>query len=225
MEYIDLKSWPRRELYRFYGRMDYPHFNICADADITRLHAFLRDNSISIFKTILFGVSKAANGIPEFRLRIRGNRVVAHEVVHPSYTVLGRNNLFGFCETRYTDTIASFFTRAEKDMQRARSNPVLTDTPGRDDYLFISSLPWVSFTSVSHPIHMHPADSVPRISWGKYKHGRHSILMPLSVQIHHGLADGFHVGKFFECFQEWIDRPEEIFDREDAPGVQATNNR
>jgi len=212
MKYIDIETWPRRELFRFYGRMDYPHFNVCADADITRLHPYLKRHGISTFKTVLFGVSKAANAIAEFRLRIRGGRVVSHEVVHPSYTVLGGDHLFGFCETRYTGTIASFFARADRDMDRAKANPVLNDIPGRDDYLFISSLPWVSFTSISHPIHMHPADSVPRISWGKYKYDRNKILMPLSVQIHHGLADGIHAGAFFEAFQEWVDRPEEIFD-------------
>ena len=68
-----------------------------------------------------------------------------------------------------------------------------------------SSLPWVRFTSVSHPIHMHPADSVPRITWGKCASENGAVRMPMSVQVHHGLADGVHVGQFYTFFQEWAD--------------------
>ena len=29
--------------------------------------------------------------------------------------------------------------------------------------------------------------------------------MPVSVHVHHGLADGLHVGQFFEKLQEFMD--------------------
>lgn len=32
------------------------------------------------------------------------------------------------------------------------------------------------------------------------ENGKRSILM--SVHVHHGLTDGFHVGQFVDCFQE-----------------------
>ncbi len=208
MEYVDIATWPRQEAYRFYGRMDYPHFNVCADMDITLLHSYLENKGLSIFKAVLFGVCKAANSIFEFRLRIRGEKIVAHDVIHPSYTVLTEDNLFSFCETDYTDEIQEFFRLTDDAIAKAKRDPFLEDEPGRDDYLFISTLPWVRFTSISHPIHMHPTDSIPRITWGKFAQEKDQISMPLSVQVHHGLADGYHVGKFFNLFQEWVDQPD-----------------
>jgi chloramphenicol O-acetyltransferase type A len=56
---------------------------------------------------------------------------------------------------------------------------------------------WVSFTSFKHPIHSQPADSVPRFAWGKLFEDGEYFKMP-SVQAHHALMDGVHMGRFFE---------------------------
>lgn len=206
MEIINIDQWPRRDLFRFYRGLDYPHFNVCADVDISRLHRQCRQGDVSRFNAVLYGVSRAANAIEEFRLRIRDHDVVMHDVVHPSYTVLTGDNTFCFCETKYCKEIGEFSERTNNATASARENPSLKDDPERDDYLFISSLPWLRFTSVSHPIHMRPVDSIPRITWGKFTESHKRVVMPLSVQLHHGLADGYHVGQFFDLFQQWVDR-------------------
>ncbi|NNG01385.1 MAG: chloramphenicol acetyltransferase [Desulfobacteraceae bacterium] len=206
MKTIDLNSWPRLETYSFYKALDYPHFSVCADVDVTKLHEKCKKSDNSIFKAVLYGVSLTANTIEEFRYRIRGREIVVHDVVHPSFTVLTSDKLFTFCESKFTHDMDAFFRQTEIAISKVKKNPSLRDEPGRDDYLFISSIPWIRFTSVTHPIHMHPADSVPRLAWGKISEDNNRILMPLSVQVHHGLADGYHVGQFYEKFQEWADR-------------------
>ncbi len=205
MQTIDVETWPRRDLFRFYSGLDYPHFNVCADMDITRLHRHCRKSGISRFNGVLFGVSHTANLIEEFRQRIRQDQVVQHEEVQPSFTVLTEENTFCFCETKYCQDINLFSERTNEAIANAKENPSIKDEPGRDDYLFISSLPWVRFTSVSHPIHMSPVDSIPRITWGRFIEEHKRVIMPLSVQVHHGIADGYHVGRFFELFQQWVE--------------------
>jgi chloramphenicol O-acetyltransferase type A len=36
--------------------------------------------------------------------------------------------------------------------------------------------------------------------------------MPLSVQAHHALMDGIHMGRYFTLVQEYLDCPEKLFD-------------
>ena len=57
----------------------------------------------------------------------------------------------------------------------------------------MTAIPWVSFTSFSHPIHLAAADSVPRFALGKIIEEGESLKMPLDVQGHHALMDGLHV--------------------------------
>ena len=74
--------------------------------------------------------------------------------------------------------------------------------------LFMTSIPWVSFTSFMHPLKLNPPDSVPRFAWGKYRQEGKKILMPLSVQGHHAVMDGLHAVKFYEEFQRLADHPD-----------------
>jgi len=57
---------------------------------------------------------------------------------------------------------------------------------------------------VMHPMHLHPADSVPRIAWGKFFEDGEFLKMPLGVQVHHALVDGVHMGRFYEKVQDYL---------------------
>ncbi len=207
MKTIDIEQWDRKDHFHFFNGMDYPHYNVCADVDMTKTSAYIEDHDLSLFTTILYAISHVANGIEAFRLRIRGDHVVLHDAVHPSFTVLTGERLFGFAEVKYTGEASRFFQETDTAIRNARQAASLEDEEDRDDYLFVSSLPWVKFTSISHPIHMHPVDSVPRISWGKAVKEGPGTVVPVSVQVHHALADGVHIGAFFETLHEEFARP------------------
>ena len=38
----------------------------------------------------------------------------------------------------------------------------------------------------------------PMVSWGKAEAAGDQMLMPLSFEIHHGAADGFHIARFYD---------------------------
>jgi chloramphenicol O-acetyltransferase type A len=66
---------------------------------------------------------------------------------------------------------------------------------------FVTNVPWFSFTAFTHPFDQRYA-SIPILTIGKYfeRHGK--LLMPLAIQVHHGLVDGIHVGAFYEQVQQ-----------------------
>ncbi len=82
------------------------------------------------------------------------------------------------------------------------------DAVGRDDYLYMTAIPWVSFTSFMHPMHLQPADSVPRFAWGKFFEEGNLLKMPLNVQAHHALMDGVHMGRFYTEVQDYLHHPD-----------------
>jgi chloramphenicol O-acetyltransferase type A len=210
---VDLTKWPRKAVFEFYRDFDYPQINVCVDIDVTATVRYLEVQNLSKFKTILWTISHVANSIDEFKYRIRKGNVILHDRVHPSFTVLTPDNLFAFCYAEYTQNIRIFFERVEKGIQECRVNPSLEDEPGQDDLLFVSCLPWIHFRSISHPIKLDAEDSIPRISWGSFKEDKEKIRMPLAVQVHHGLADGYHLGKFFNRMQELANEPAKLFEK------------
>jgi chloramphenicol O-acetyltransferase type A len=208
---INLKNWSRRRQFEFFKNYDYPHFSISTDIDISEAYRYTKNQGVSLFKVILFVSMKTANGIPEFRYRIRENSIVAHSIVHPSFTVSVEDNQFSFCNADYDQNIHQFFQNAEKAIRNIKENPFIQSDSNQDNRIYVTCIPWISFTGVMHPIHMHPVDSVPRLVWGKYIIEEESVKLPYSVQCHHALADGYHAGLFFNKFREIISQPEALF--------------
>jgi chloramphenicol O-acetyltransferase type A len=207
MRYIDKKTWPRRQHFEFFTAFDHPQAGLTANVDVTAFHPFVKQRGHPITVAIVYVLSRAANAIPEFRYRIRGTDVVEHEIVHPAFTILGDDDLFGFCTLDYAEDFSQFVANAAERIASARENPTLEEERGEDDVLYMTAVPWVSFTGILHPLHLDPGDSVPRIAWGRFFEEGNSLKMPLGVQAHHALMDGIHMGRFFASVQEDLDHP------------------
>jgi chloramphenicol O-acetyltransferase type A len=212
MKKIPLEGWHRKEHYLFFRDFDYPYFSLCADMDLGTFLPIIKKEKISFTAVMMYLVGRVANGIPEFRQRVRDAGPVEYPVVHPSATILSTNDLFTFCTVRYVPDFKEFIRRAEEEIGLVKTQPGLEEKIQDDSMLFMSSIPWVSFTSFHHPLKLNPADSVPRFAWGKYRQEGDAIKLPLSVQGHHALMDGLHVGLFYRDFQQLLNQPEMIDD-------------
>lgn len=212
MRKINMQAWPRRQHFEFFNTFDNPHFGMCANIDLTAFYPFIKQLDYSINLGIVYVIARAANAIPEFRYRIREGAVVEHEIIHPATTILSKEGLFNFCTFEYTENFSTFISRAEVMVKKTLDDPALKDQPGRDDLMYTTAIPWVSFTNFKHPMHFHPADSVPRLAWGKFFETGDRMLMPLDVQTHHALMDGFHMGSFFEKVQGCMHDPGSLMD-------------
>jgi chloramphenicol O-acetyltransferase type A len=208
MRYLDMQTWPRREHFKLFGSFDHPHFGMVANLDITGLHAAVKRRGSSITFAIVYVISRAANAVPEFRYRLREGRVVEHEVVHPSFTLLVDDDLFTFCNLEYAEDFSAFVAMAAERVAYAKAHPGLEDKAGQDNLLFMSAIPWVSFTMFMHPMNLNQADSIPRFAWGKFFQEGEALKMPLGVQVHHALMDGLHVGRYYNEVENLLGHPE-----------------
>ncbi|MGD2158687.1 MAG: chloramphenicol acetyltransferase [Anaerolineales bacterium] len=212
MREIDVKTWARREHFGIYNSFEQPHFAMCANVDISPFYAFVKERRYSLNVAMVYMIARAANAIPEFRYRIRIESVVEHAVVHPSSTIMTDKDLFSFCTFDYVEEFSVFADRAAETIAYVKENPTLKDEPGRDDLLFMTPIPWVSFTGFMHPLPSFPADSVPRFVWGKFFKEGDSLKMPLGVQAHHALMDGLHMGRFYAEVQDYLRDPISVLD-------------
>ena len=210
MHHINLETYPRREHFELFRTFDHPHFNMCANVDLTAFYPVIKQRGIPFTVGILYVISRAANAIPEFRHRIHGEEVVEHEIVHPSVTILAANDLFSFCDIDYVEEFSEFAVEATKMIAHVKEHPTLRSDPEKDNRLYMTVLPWVSFTSFTHPMQLHPADSIPRFAWGKFFKEGDKLKMPLSVQGHHAIMDGLHMGRYYERVQEYFHQPEAV---------------
>jgi len=209
MRTIDMQTWSRREHYEHFSTYGYPHWGLCANVDISEFYAAVKEGGYSITIALIYLIARTSNDIPEFRYRIRDDQVIEHEVVNPGFTFLVDNDAFSFCLVDYVEEFATFAKKAAEKIAYIKENPWVHQVP-EDDVLYMTAIPWVSFTSFLHPMRLQPEDSIPRFAWGKFIDEGGLLKMPLGVQGHHALLDGVHAGRFYTGIQEYLSNPEGI---------------
>lgn len=204
---INQETWSRREHYATFGAFQFPHFNVCAEVDVSQFRPAVKEAGFSFNTAFIYLITRTANDVPEFRLRIRGETIIEHEVVHPASTVLVDEDRFSFMWLEYQDDFARFAAHVDERLAAVRNHLTVEADYSRDDMLYMTAIPWFVFTSFQHPMPSLDADSVPRFAWGKYHTTADGLMMPLSVQAHHGLMDGLHVGRYYERIQSYLGNP------------------
>ncbi|HET9440480.1 MAG TPA: chloramphenicol acetyltransferase [Longimicrobiales bacterium] len=207
--YLDLSSWPRRGQFEFFRNYDQPFFNITSDVRVTEVYRLSREtDGPSFFLATLYLSLVAANRIEEFRLRLRPAGVWCHDRIHGGSTILRSNETFGFGYFRFIEDFKAFQARGRAVIAEVRNpNGKLDAQEQRDDLMHYSVLPWIRFTSFAHARKTSGTDSIPKIVFGKRFERAGDVWMPISVEVHHALVDGLHVGRFLEAFEAELAGP------------------
>ena len=208
MNWLDIEQWRRKDTWLFYKDYEIPFFNVCVEVDVTKALRWSKAQQRSFFALSLHTSINAANMIEPFRYRIRdnGERILIHDVLHPASTVLNNDETFSFCFFQYQKAFGLFEDQVKKELARFKAGEKSMATrEAEDDMIYYSILPWIRFTSFAHARKFVKGDSVPRIMFGKYVEEGGVWKMPVSVEVHHALMDGIHVGRFLEAFQDLLD--------------------
>ncbi|MBC6989434.1 chloramphenicol acetyltransferase [Hymenobacter sp. BT491] len=205
---IDLSTWPRREHFAFFSAFDEPFFGLVAEVDCTKAYAKSKRLGLTFFLYYLYQALQAANEIEEFRCRIEDGQVYRYDRIHASATIGRPDRTFSFSFIEQQDTLDSFLAGANAEIEAVQqsSGLRLSDSTSRPDVIHFSAIPWVRFTGLTHARSFQHPDSCPKISVGQSYQDGAFMRMPVSVNVHHGLADGYHVGLFLEAFQRLLNQ-------------------
>lgn len=202
---FDVENWNRKHTYHFFKTYDDPFFNICSTIEVTRLHAYCKANNYSFNFTLLYYVLRTVNESLEFRLRLLDGKVVLFDTIHCGSTVLHDDNTFTFCYFQYAPTVKEFNDSGKKilhdHLQRKELHPRSHDL----NLIYSSTIPWTSFTSITHARNHRTGESVPKFAFGKYFEEHGKLRLPISIEVNHALMDGYHVGKFLNDLQAALD--------------------
>ena len=101
----------------------------------------------------------------------------------------------------YFQTLANPYAAAEQ--ARVKEAPSLEDGEDGESLFFVSCVPWLSYTALTQPTPT-PADSNPRITWGRWHRQEGRILLPMTLLANHALVDGIHIARFYQNLAEQL---------------------
>ena len=107
--------------------------------------------------------------------------------------------------SEYFEDYKTFYDRAKADLDRAKA----TREYGLDEYSHpnwfdASSLPWLSFDSMTVELPDGYLYFNPIVNWGKFREENGRLLMPVAIRLNHALADGFLAALFYRTLEKEI---------------------
>jgi len=201
---INIDTWKRRNHFNFYKNFTDPYFNICCQIDVTKVAEYSKIKNISLFFSLLYLSAKACNQVSAFKLRLTEDKqVIEYQQVNPSATLLNEDDTFTFCDFEYQKDLKLFVKHAEEARIEALQEESLTKITNKGEQIFYSILPWLSFTGYKHA-NTSGGEGNPKIVFGKITRQASRSIMPISVELHHALADGIDIAKYIQCFENNI---------------------
>ena len=208
MEIINIESWNRKEHFEFFSKMASPYFGITTEVDCTIAYDNAKENGNSFFAHYLHKSMIAVNSVEELRLRIVDNKVALFEKINAGATVGRADGTFGFIFVNFSDDFETFNKELQNEIQTVLNSTGLrlNDDDIKKDLIRHSTIPWTSFTGLLHPTNFDRTESVPKITFGKFSIREGKKYLPVSIEAHHGLVDGFHLAKYLSEFQRQLDK-------------------
>ena len=183
--YLDMEHYERIEHFRYFLSMPYPYAGVTVDIDVTDIVFFCKARGYSFYLTFLHAAAKAADRAPELRRRIHDGVIIEYDT----------------CPTSHTELCAEYIAYAETERQRRRLDGSLREDADVDSMYFISTLPWLHYSALIQPV-AGGEESNPRITWGAFAPDAEGRLqMPVTLLVHHALADGSHMAKFYDALR------------------------
>lgn len=211
---IPYGQWERREHADFYNAPEIPFYAITANINVTSLVEYCKKIHISFYSGMIYATMTVINQLDDFKYRLRGDMIVLHDSLLPSFTVLEKGSRLHKIVNAPIQGSMKEFADYAKVLTEAQKNyfPCSADEE-RDDFVYLSCFPWVSFTSLTNTLGFDKNDFIPRLAWGKYfeapgdaLNGEPSLLLPFSMQVNHRANDGLHVGEFYQGIQQYINQ-------------------
>jgi chloramphenicol O-acetyltransferase type A len=125
------------------------------------------------------------------------------DVLHPMCTTLNeQTKMFSCIWTEFSDSFENFYDNCVRNIEMFTNGSF---TPQKDyppNVFRISCTPWLDFTAFH--IQVNDSNFLPFFTIGKFTERDGRTLMPLAIQVHHAVCDGYHVGQFVAKLSELI---------------------
>lgn len=207
---IDRNAWSRMPYFYYFTKMLPTGYSLTVEVDITNTYHTVKREGKKFFPAYLYLASRLISQQQEFRIAEQNGQLGYYEVLHPSYACFHEDDkTMSSLWTEYDSDFETFYSNYMEDQRKYEGNHGIVakaDLP--DNNYMVGTLPWTQFSSyVSVPYGI-GSNYFPVLQAGRFFDKGDRKMMPLSITVHHAVADGYHVGLFLQKFQEGMLYPE-----------------
>lgn len=200
---IDRENWSRKEYFEHYFSNVPCTYSMTTKLDITKII----ESKKKLYPAMLYYLTTIVNRHVEFRIAFnKDNELGVYDEMLPCYTIFHKDTeTFSNLWTVYCKDYEEFYKMYENDLRQYGNQKGMFGKPDVPDNCFtVSMIPWVSFEGFNLNLQKGYDYLLPIFTMGKYYEENGRILLPLAIQVHHAVCDGFHLFRFINELQELI---------------------
>lgn len=205
---IDYENWDRKEIFeRFFGYT----YSLTADVDITEFLAAVRQKGYKFYPSMCYCIARMVNENRDYRYGKANGKIGYWDSVDAHYTLMRTGtHLFTQTVTRFDRDFDVFYQAFLSDKEKAeKGNTLYYNDYSPLDTVHISIMPGLTHKALafSKPARFTSYDQestsfIPFITMGKYREENGRMLLPVTVELHHAVNDGYHAEQFFTLLSE-----------------------
>lgn len=198
----EIKDFDRKNLFEYYNNKNNPYLYITTKIDITKIY----NNCKNYYPTIAYFMVLTINQIDNFKYRYEDNKIFKYEVLKPNFTQMFDDHNIGFftCDLKntYSDFLKEYKCMKDKFYTNHKSYANI-------DYgeIWFSCVPWFNISSLVTPFDK--TNTIPQFIWDKFEHHNGKTFINLTIMVHHGFVDAYHIKLFLDKFNEIVENLEQ----------------
>ncbi len=214
---VDMETWPRAQQYGFFMRYMRIVHSTTVNMDIGHLKEELKKRNLKLTPAMMYLVTRVANAHQEFRYALdEQGRLGYFDRFDPWFPLFHpETENLSLVWAEYSDDFMTFYNDYIRVAEAYQSSAELLPMgPPPPNTFCVTMMKWISFTSVNFNVYQMGSQSCGNFhtlscTFGKYFTQEGKLLMPMALEMHHAVCDGFHSARMFQEVQALCDRCED----------------
>lgn len=202
-ELIDMQLFDRADYFHYFMSVG-TTIEFTAKVDVTKVVEKCKNDKLNFQAVMLYRLYKVVNTIENFKLDILENKLIKWNEIVPTFSSMNENSKLFF--TLYADmqkNCVDYNEHYQKTVEKYADSTTIVPQGNLPENVFnVSCIPWLHFEHFSSNTKIVESQVVKMITFGKYEQIDGCFVLPLTIQISHAIADGYHVALFFEKLQK-----------------------
>lgn len=202
-EFIDMQKLDRADYFYYFMSVG-TTIEFTAKVDVTEVLKKCHKKALNFQAVILYRLYKVINKIENFKYDILNDKLIKWDKIVPTFSSMNKESkLFFTLYADMQDECDCYNAHYKKVVEEyANSTTIVPQGKLPENVFNVSCIPWLHFEHFSSNSKSMENKIVKMITLGKYEQENNRYILPITIQISHAIADGYHVALFFERLQE-----------------------
>lgn len=203
-ELIDMQKFDRADYFNYFMSMG-TTIEFTAKVDVTKVIEKCKNDTLNFQAVILYHLYKVVNTIDNFKFDVLEDKLIKWDKIVPTFSSINKkSNLFFTLYADMQENCADYNEQYQKTVENYADSTTIVPQGNLPGNVFnVSCIPWLHFEHFSSNSKTIENQVIKMITLGKYEQQTDgNFVLPLTIQISHAIADGYHVALFFNQLQE-----------------------